>query len=280
MKSFNNTNEFLSFRNEMKFSSLGLVPTMGNLHQGHLNLVKSALEDNEKVIVTIFVNPKQFGPNEDFDKYPRTLEQDMEKLKSLKNSERIILLCPEEPKQIFPESYSTEIEVQGLDETLCGKNRPGHFKGVCTVVYRLFLLTKPTKAYFGQKDYQQFKIIKKMRDDLLIPIDLEMIPIAREDSGLALSSRNQYLSKEQRSDALLLNRSLNLIAETTHQNLTSGIAKAQEILTQDSRFQYLEVLDSENLKLPTSESNKVVVAGAFLLGDTRLIDNVILKLKD
>ncbi|MCR9205068.1 MAG: pantoate--beta-alanine ligase [Halobacteriovoraceae bacterium] len=272
--------EFLSFRNEMQFSNLGLVPTMGNLHQGHLNLVEKALKDNEKVVVTIFVNPKQFGPNEDFDKYPRTLEKDMEKLKSLKDFERIILFCPKDTSQIFPEDYSTDIEVHGLDRALCGKNRPGHFKGVCTVVYRLFLITKPTKAYFGQKDYQQFKIIKKMRDDLLIPVDLEMIPISREESGLALSSRNQYLSKEQRSEALLLNRSLNSIAEITHQNLLSGITKAQEILTQDSRFQYIEVLDAENLGLPTAESEKVVVAGAFLLGDTRLIDNVILKLKD
>lgn len=280
MISFTETQKFLEYRNLMTSDSLGLVPTMGNLHQGHLNLVEKALSENDKVIVTIFVNPKQFGPNEDFEKYPRTLEQDMEKLKSLSSSENIVLFCPQDPKEVFPKDYSTEIEVKGLDNVLCGKNRPGHFKGVCTVVYRLFLLTKPTIAYFGQKDFQQFKIIQKMTEDLLIPLKLEMIPIVREESGLALSSRNQYLSKEERSEALKLYSTLQAIKERANGDLHKAVLQAKEIQELDRRFQYLEILDADLLTPATVDSRKVVVAGAFVLGDTRLIDNVILKLKD
>lgn len=281
MKNFTDTQTFLDYRNsELITFKLGLVPTMGNLHQGHLNLVSQALDENERVIVTIFVNPKQFGPNEDFEKYPRTLEEDMEKLKSLKDSDRIILYSPQNPREVFPENYSTDIEVLGLDQALCGLNRPGHFKGVCTVVYRLFLLTKPDHAYFGQKDFQQFKIIEKMTQDLLIPVNLTMVPIAREKSGLALSSRNQYLSEKQKEEALILNKSLNKIRDCAQDSLTEAVNLCREIKASDPRFQYLELLDTEDLRAPKSSTLKVVVAGAFVLGDTRLIDNVILDLKD
>lgn len=280
MKLFNNTNDFLNFRKKLTENGIGLVPTMGNLHQGHLNLVKEALKENERVIVTIFVNPKQFGPNEDFEKYPRTLENDVAKLGTLEKADGIIVFAPSETKEIFPDGYSTDIEVKGLDDVLCGRNRPGHFKGVTTVVYRLFALTKPSKAYFGQKDFQQFKIIQRMTRDLSLPIELMMVPIARESSGLALSSRNQYLSPPQMEESLTLNQTLKKLAKTVlSKSVHEGISQASEILTFDSRFQYLSILDSENLREPNENTQEVVVAGAFLLGDTRLIDNILISLK-
>jgi len=280
MQIFSKTDEFIGFRKSLRTSSIGLVATMGNLHQGHLNLVQNALNQNETVIVTIFVNPKQFGPNEDFKKYPRTLSSDIEKLKSLEEYNKIILFCPESPREVYPEGHSTEIEVKNLDDSLCGKNRPGHFKGVCTVVHRLFQLTKPHIAYFGQKDFQQFKIIEKMTFDLEIPIKIKMIPIARDKDGLALSSRNQYLSKEHRMQATTLKNALENIVTIAQDDFRKAIGLAKERVENDKRFQYIEVLDAHTLKTPSMETKNLVVAGAFILGDTRLIDNILLNLKD
>ncbi|MCF8058729.1 MAG: pantoate--beta-alanine ligase [Bacteriovoracaceae bacterium] len=259
---------------------LGLVPTMGNLHQGHLNLVTESLKENDKTLVTIFVNPKQFGPNEDFSKYPRTLEDDLSALKGLTNSENILVFAPESTQEIYPPGFNTEISVHGLDQTMCGEHRPGHFQGVTTVVYQLFVTSKAHVAYFGQKDYQQFKIIEKMVKDLQLPISLKMVPIAREPSGLALSSRNQYLSNQQKNEAIILFNTLNELAKTYLKDPSESESLRQKYLMSSRSWQYLEIRDAETLRIPDKNTFKVVVAGAYFMGDTRLIDNVILKVRD
>ena len=279
MKLIRKRDEFLQWRNENNLKT-GLVPTMGNLHAGHLSLAKKALAENEQVIVTIFVNPKQFGPNEDFDKYPRTLDDDMEKLSTLEGSERITVFNPANQGEIYPEHFQTTIAVNGIDKVLCGKYRDGHFSGVTTVVYQLFALTQAHQAYFGQKDFQQFKIIERMAIDLMLPIKLHMCPVIREESGLALSSRNGFLSPEQKAEAIKLNHSLQALAEIyKNSGKDAALSKRDELLKEDERFQYLELLETtaltDNLPLEYSEAGKVVVAGAFFLGDTRLIDNLL-----
>lgn len=287
MKLIRKKDELLSWRNELSNTtkpntpSLGLVPTMGNLHIGHLTLVEKALAQNDFVMVTIFVNPKQFGPNEDFEQYPRTLEADLEKLNQLQGAERVTVFNPENITEIYPAGFQTTITVNTLDKVLCGKFRDSHFSGVTTVVYQLFTLTKPTQAYFGQKDYQQFKIIERMTNDLLLPVKLNMCDIIREEDGLAFSSRNQYLNTLQRSEAIILNQSLHLIAQSYQRD---GAQEAKtcrdELMAKDSRFQYLEVLNAQDLTPIISKNlqdhGKVVVAGAFILGDTRLIDNLLI----
>ncbi len=273
-------NEFLNWRKDLNAKSVGLVPTMGNLHAGHLSLAKKALEENDHVIVTIFVNPKQFGPNEDFDKYPRTLNDDMDKLKTLTGYERITIFNPESNAEIYPEHFQTTIAINGIDKVLCGKFRDGHFSGVTTVVYQLFALSQAHQAYFGQKDFQQFKIIERMAKDLLLPIKLHMCPVIREDDGLALSSRNQFLTSLQRKEAIKLNQSLTALRNVYKESGKSEVLKYRDqLLKEDSRYQYLELLETEGLTTEIPESvtgfGQVVVAGAFILGDTRLIDNIL-----
>jgi pantoate--beta-alanine ligase len=263
---------------ELKNNTVGLVPTMGNLHQGHLELVKRSLHRAQKTMVTIFVNPKQFGPNEDFEKYPRTLEADLLKLKELDGADNIVVFAPQSTLEIYPEGFNTTIEVQGLDNLLCGANRPGHFKGVTTVVYQLFKLSGADMAFFGQKDFQQFKIIEKMVHDLSLEIELEMCPIIREPSGLALSSRNQYLSSSEREEARLIKETLENLKELFLENREKALKKREDILFHEPRWQYLEILDGSHLTEISAKTNQVVVAGAFLMGDTRLIDNILFDL--
>jgi pantoate--beta-alanine ligase len=263
---------------ELKNNTVGLVPTMGNLHQGHLELVKRSLQRTQKTMVTIFVNPKQFGPNEDFEKYPRTLEADLLKLKELDGADNIVVFAPQSTLEIYPEGFNTTIEVQGLDNLLCGANRPGHFKGVTTVVYQLFKLSGADMAFFGQKDFQQFKIIEKMVHDLSLEIELEMCPIIREPSGLALSSRNQYLSSSEREEARLIKETLENLKELFLENREKALKKREDILFHEPRWQYLEILDGSHLTEISAKTNQVVVAGAFLMGDTRLIDNILFDL--
>ncbi|MEC7275546.1 MAG: pantoate--beta-alanine ligase [Bdellovibrionota bacterium] len=263
---------------ELKNNTVGHVPTMGNLHQGHLELVKRSLHRTQKTLVTIFVNPKQFGPNEDFEKYPRTLEADLLKLKELDGADNIVVFAPQSTLEIYPEGFNTTIEVQGLDNLLCGANRPGHFKGVTTVVYQLFKLSGADMAFFGQKDFQQFKIIEKMVHDLSLEIELEMCPIIREPSGLALSSRNQYLSSIEREEARLIKETLDHLKELFLENREKALKKREDILFHEPRWQYLEILDGSHLTEVSAKTNQVVVAGAFLMGDTRLIDNILFDL--
>lgn len=275
------TSELLKIRSKLNGDKIGLVPTMGNLHDGHLSLIIKSLNANKHTIVTIFVNPKQFGPNEDFESYPRTLNQDCQKIESLLSNcysdASVIIFAPDSVAEIYPPGFSTQISVSLADNKLCAKNRPTHFAGVATVVYQLFSLCRPQLAYFGQKDYQQLKIIKKMVHDLRINIEIVMLPIRREASGLALSSRNQYLSEEDKSEALILAHTISEIStRLTKNSYISSLPEINAIIEktfEDNRFEYLEILDAETLFPVESKTLTAVVAGAFKIGKTRLVDN-------
>jgi len=198
----------------LETKSVGFVPTMGNLHSGHISLLKQALTDHQVVYLSIFVNPKQFGPKEDFERYPRTLEADMALInkaaEDFPNSE-IIVYAPKSALEVFPVGLKQTISVQGLSSVLEGAIRPGHFDGMSTVVWRLFDIIRPNTAYFGLKDFQQYHVVKQMVKDLSMPIKIQGMPIIREESGLALSSRNQYLTPEQKKASLILFNTLNEI---------------------------------------------------------------------
>lgn len=259
-------------------TTIGFVPTMGNLHLGHISLLERALDENEVVYFSIFVNPKQFGPNEDYNNYPRTLDSDLKliQLTALQYpNKKVVVFAPENPEEIFPSSDDQTIAVSDFNHIIEGKFRPDHFDGVATVVYRLFDLTKPNKAYFGLKDYQQYMVIKKMVSDLVIPIEVIGMPIVREPTGLALSSRNQYLSAEEKSEALILSKSLQKI-----QQLISGkkinLPKAKreiDILLLDPKWNYLEIRDAETLSNDLTHAKKITLLGLYQIKSTRLLDN-------
>ena len=283
IKLFTTVDEFTSYKDSLSDKSIGLVPTMGNLHEGHLSLINESSKENDITVVTIFVNPLQFGPNEDFDKYPRTLEQDIERIETLGIAKDILVLAPSNPKEIYPQGYNTTISVSGISEGLCGSSRPGHFDGVTTVVYRLFKITSPNTAYFGQKDYQQQLVIKKMTADLDLNIQIKTMPIIREESGLAKSSRNQYLSTEQVEQALELNSTLTIISDIlTNQTYLDASIELNGVLEKkisDLRWEYLEILDSDTLQEINPATNYAVILGALKIGETRLIDNQVIKIQ-
>lgn len=270
------TSELISWRAKLpKDKSVGLVPTMGNLHEGHASLIRASLAQNDFTIVTIFVNPKQFGPNEDFASYPRTLEADRTLIAAIQDH-GVIIFAPASPSEIYPAAYSTSISVTGrLTEVLCGAKRPGHFEGVTTVVYQLFMLAQAQRAYFGLKDYQQLQVIKKMTTDLRLPIEIVPMPITRDENGLALSSRNQYLDETERKQALELSQALRELAQAWR---TGGSAAAfaarQKLLDQAQTWDYLEILDGDDLTAPTKSSRIILFAGARYFGRARLIDNL------
>lgn len=264
-------------RNERKTDSkIGFVPTMGNLHQGHISLLERALSEYQTVYFSIFVNPKQFGPNEDFNRYPRTLENDVKLIE--KSAERfpnskVVVYSPRDPKEVFPENDNQTISVQGLSTDLEGKIRPGHFDGVATVVYRLFELMKPETAYFGLKDYQQYLVIRQMVKDLAMPIKIQGMPIIRETEGLAMSSRNQYLSPEQRHASLLISRTL----KEVENKLKSGLPETKSFIAEalkDPNWDYLELRDAETFSPDLSQSKNITVLAVYRMGTTRLLDNI------
>lgn len=272
----------LARKNETK--PIGFVPTMGNLHAGHISLLERALSEYQVVYFSIFVNPKQFGPNEDFNRYPRTLENDLNLIEAatarFPNS-RVIVYSPKDPKEVFPPGANQVISVSGPSEMLEGALRPGHFEGVATVVYRLFDLVKPDSAYFGLKDYQQYLVIKNMVKDLLLPIKIVGMPIVREESGLALSSRNQYLSPEQKEASLVLSKTLKKISDILDgkkSNIENALLYVKEVLT-DKNWNYLEFRDAETLSLDLSNSNQITILAVYQLGTTRLLDNMQVELK-
>lgn len=253
---------------------IGFVPTMGNLHDGHLALVSAASEECDIVIVSIFVNPMQFGENEDLDTYPRTPEQDMDAL-SGKNVD-IVYLPP--VKDVYPDGLAnqTRVLVPGLSEILCGVTRPQFFSGVATVVNRLFNLVQPDIAYFGRKDYQQLLVIRKMVDDLAMPVIVHAVEIVRETDGLAMSSRNSYLDDEQRRNAARLHTVLNNAAENykDYASIEALEQEATERLTSHGfHVDYVEVRRSQDLEMPSGEDRDLVILAAAWLGSTRLIDN-------
>ena len=264
-----------------KGKRVGFVPTMGALHEGHLSLVRQSKKDNEITVVSIFVNPTQFGPNEDYNTYPRQFEND----KNLLEAEGVDYLFYPSVEDMYPEGYETYVELENLPNYLCGLSRPGHFRGVATVVAKLFNIVQPDVAYFGQKDYQQAQIIKKMVRDLNFPVEIVVMPIVRENDGLAMSSRNLYLSSEERKNATVLYRSL----EKAKELILSGEKNVEKIkqemmkviLSVPSKIDYIEIVDPETLKTLESipYSGKVVVALAVYIGKARLIDNEIVTLE-
>lgn len=249
----------------------GFVPTMGALHEGHLALVKRALEENRRVVVSIFVNPTQFGPREDFKKYPRALARDC---RLLARAGKLTVFAPP-VAEVYPRGFSTTVKVGGsLGQVLEAEERPGHFDGVATVVARLFNLVRPRKAYFGLKDYQQCRVVARMVEDLKLPLELEFRPTVRAKDGLALSSRNAYLSPAERLEAPALYKALKLVRARLRQGQAASKAEAAgRALLGAFRVQYLKVADAASLGAPSKGRPKVVAAAAFL-GKTRLIDNV------
>lgn len=260
---------------------VGFVPTMGNLHQGHISLLERALKDYPVCYFSIFVNPTQFGPNEDFNRYPRTLEHDLKLINeiSAKNPDKkIVVFAPADPKEIYPADDTQTISVAGLSTDLEGKIRPGHFDGVATVVYRLFNIVKPTSAYFGLKDYQQYLVIKTMVKDLALPIKILGMPIIREENGLAMSSRNQYLSKEQRDSALFISKTLTQIKEKLLTNPSEAKTFVDKTL-QDKNWDYLEMRDAETFSPDLTHSKTITILAVYRMGTTRLLDNMQVEVK-
>lgn len=270
--------ELIKVRNKIKQNKIGFVPTMGNLHQGHLSLMKNLAEKSDLLFISIFVNPTQFGPNEDFNNYPRTLEKDLELIISLNLNIPVIVFAPENMSEVYPEKFHTTFSIPSLDNCLCGSSRPGHFNGVLSVIFHLFNLVKPTIAIFGQKDYQQYLIIKSFCQDFFPSINIEMSPIIRESNGLALSSRNGYLNSFEKIDALYLHQKLLEIKNDLEKKSLKSI-ELYKVNLENLQWDYLEILDAENLKTPTIESKKFLIAGAlFVHQKVRIIDNIILEL--
>ena len=253
---------------------VGFVPTMGYLHEGHASLIRLARQTSEVVVVSIFVNPKQFGPTEDLDRYPRDLARDMQ----LCAQEGVDLLFTPQPEDVYPPGFRTEVSVSGLTEPLCGATRLGHFAGVTIVVARLFGLVRPDRAFFGQKDFQQWRVISQMVSDLALPVEVVRAPIVREGDGLALSSRNTYLSAEDRQRSLALSRAL---AQAMRMYL-SGERSAERLLAAARAelsgldVEYLELRDTDALQPVVAIDAPAVMAIAAKLGKTRLIDNALL----
>ena len=259
--------------------SVGFVPTMGALHEGHLSLIREARRDNDIVIVSIFVNPSQFGPKEDLKKYPRPIKRDI----SLCRKAGVDLLFNPQPGVMYPEGFKSYVTVEELSDLLCGRTRPGHFRGVATVVLKLFNIVQPDIAYFGQKDIQQTVIIKRMISDLNMPVKVKVMPIVREETGLALSSRNVYLNKEERKSALALPRALNLANILIKGGLKDGsrlVSRIKMVIEKEKNasIDYVAVVKEEDLAPVKKISGKCVIALAVWIGKTRLIDNVAVRI--
>jgi pantoate--beta-alanine ligase len=257
--------------------TIGLVPTMGALHEGHLSLVRASASECGFTVVSVFVNPTQFGPGEDFERYPRDMERDAE---MAANAGADLVFAPS-PSAMYPPGYATYVEVERLTEVLCGASRPGHFRGVTTVVTKLFNICKPDVAYFGQKDAQQAVVIKRMTRDLDMDVEIRILPVVRESDGLAMSSRNKYLNGDERTQATCLYRALKRAEEM----YASGVTDAGDIKREvtavvktapDATVDYISIVDAEELEDVERITGPTLVALAVFFGDTRLIDNTIL----
>lgn len=259
---------------------IGLVPTMGALHYGHLSLVLASKSDNDATVVSIFVNPTQFAPNEDYDRYPRTLEADLAMLEQIDGVDFVFAPSPE--AMYPPRSFDANVHIGGVTQTLEGEFRPTHFDGVATVVLKLFHLTGADSAYFGQKDFQQVAVVRKMVADLNVPIEIVSCPIVRERDGLALSSRNKYLTPQQRQDATVLYESLGQAEFRIHSGERDAETVRDEIRTMiervpDTKIDYIAIVDPDTL-LPMSRiAGNVAILLAVRFGSTRLIDNMIVQ---
>ena len=257
---------------------IGLVPTMGALHEGHLTLMRTAREKCDVVIASVFVNPVQFGPNEDYDAYPRRFEEDCQKLESV----GVDAVFHPEPKEMYPDGYGTYVNVESaFTGKLCGGQRPGHFRGVATVVTKLMNLSRAQEAFFGQKDAQQVLVIRRFVKDLNIQVNINMVPIVREESGLARSSRNAYLSPEEKTAALVLSRSLKK-AEAAYEAGEKSVEALKKVVRDEiatepmAVIDYVELYSFDELKEIETVNGESLLAIAVKIGKTRLIDNIIL----
>ena len=260
---------------------IAFVPTMGFFHEGHLELMRIAKRNADKLIVSIFVNPIQFGPSEDYERYPRDIEGDTKKAEKVGVD---ILFIPE-VKDMYPEGFQTKVSVEKLTQHLCGIFRPGHFDGVTTVVAKLFNITKPHIAVFGEKDYQQLLVIKRMVEDLNMDIEIISAPTIREADGLAMSSRNVYLNPEERRSALCLKKSIDLAQSMVDKGIydSSSIKRSIEELIKShpyTKIQYISICDPDTLEEIEKIEDKALLALAVYVGKARLIDNSILKRKN
>jgi pantoate--beta-alanine ligase len=257
---------------------LGFVPTMGALHEGHLSLVRAARASSNVVAASIFVNPTQFGPNEDLAKYPRSFDRDCDLLER----EGVELLFAPSVEEMYPAGTVTWVTVEGLSDKLDGRSRPGHFRGVTTVVAKLFHIVEPDTAFFGQKDAAQVAIIRRMVRDLNLPVEIVTCPIVREPDGLAMSSRNAYLDAEQRKRALVLHRSLMRVqglADGGEREASKLVAAGRKELAEEGsvRLDYFEIVDPDTLNPAQDTSGGALAAVAAFVGGTRLIDNILLR---
>ena len=256
--------------------SVGLVPTMGYLHEGHASLIKKAVEDNDRVVTSIFVNPTQFAPTEDLEAYPRDMEKDSKLCETL----GVDLIFHPEPEEMYAPDFCTWVDMDVLSKTLCGKSRPIHFRGVCTVVSKLFHSVTPDRAYFGQKDAQQLAIIRRMVRDLNMDIEIVGCPIVREEDGLAKSSRNTYLNEEERKAALILSQSIFLGQKMVQEGETDAAkikaAMVEKIQSEPlARIDYVEIVDGLSMQPVDTVQSPTLAAIAVYIGKTRLIDNFI-----
>ncbi|MFH1061409.1 MAG: pantoate--beta-alanine ligase [Candidatus Omnitrophota bacterium] len=282
MQVINSVTEMRKVANKLKKQSqiLGFVPTMGYLHKGHLSLLARSVKDCDISVVSIYVNPIQFGPKEDLKKYPRDIKRDI-KLCKEQGADYVFIPTDE---QLYPKGYMTYVEVKGLSDGLCGKSRPGHFKGVTTIVNKLFNIVSPDIAYFGQKDAQQALVIKKMVKDLHMSLKIKILPIIRESDGLAMSSRNVYLAPKQCKDAVLLYQALKKARQLIIQKQRDSekiISQMKRLLSQSefATIDYIAIVDADNLEKikQLKAKTKVLIAIAVYIGQVRLIDNIIVK---
>lgn len=284
MKTFKTISELRDELNLLKREgkTVGLVPTMGYLHEGHLSLMKKARQENDIVVISIFVNPTQFGKGEDYDSYPQDLEKDSRLVEAV----GVDFIFAPSVGEMYPDGYSTFVDVEGsMTNQLCGKHRPGHFKGVATVVSKLFHIVGPDRAYFGQKDAQQVSVIEQMVKDMNFPIQIVACPTVREESGLAMSSRNAYLSPKEKEAAGILSASLNMAekligkgerdAEKVKKTMAEWIGTVEE-----AKIEYVEIVSAKTLQCLETIKEEVLIALAVKFGNTRLIDNIRLRVID
>ncbi len=255
---------------------VGFVPTMGAFHAGHLSLIRQARRENGAVVVSVFVNPLQFSAGEDYDRYPRRLEQDAK----MAESEGADVVFAPSVAEMYPKGFDTYVDQSDLPSKLCGAFRPGHFRGVMSIVCKLFSIVKPDVAYFGQKDYQQFLIIRRMATDLNLEVEVRMLPTVREEDGVAMSSRNAYLGPKQRKDATCLVRALRLAEERVGAGESSAARVAAEMRrliqrVKGTRVEYVAIVNSDTLEPVKEIKGRTLIALAVRIGKARLIDNII-----
>ncbi|MCL2087183.1 MAG: pantoate--beta-alanine ligase [Oscillospiraceae bacterium] len=260
--------------------TIGFVPTMGALHEGHLSLIQRSLKDNDKTVVSIFINPSQFAPGEDFKSYPRTLKADI----LLCEKAGVSLVFNPSADEIYPADFSTFVDVNSMTELLCAKSRPSHFRGVCTIVNKLFNIITPDRAYFGQKDAQQLAVIKRMAKDLNLNLEIVGMSIVREPDGLAKSSRNVNLNPHERAAATVISKAVfegERLVKSGERNPENVIAAMRQIIEQEplAKIDYIEIVDGNSIKrLKELKSGSVLAAVAVYVGTTRLIDNFVIEL--